>query len=625
VSQNRAAVHSMTALLGSRTSLPLESPLPRLADRMGWCIVTLQGLLTILVCAGQFVLCGIPVASASPVAALFMDQQAFRDAVESERIIPPLDLQITGISVPHHLLAADLIARGFWAASGNQYDRVIILSPDHFNKSKTLFATTLNNFDTAFGVLENDRAAVGLLLQSPELFGDADLFGEEHGIGALVPFVKHFFESAKVIPIAISYRSRQADWDRAFNILKTLIGPRVLVVQSTDYSHYLPMEIAVLRDQETLNVVAANDLGAVAGLVQPIHMDSKGAQYIQMRLQSETLNSQGIVIGNRNSAMYRGSSSSTTSYVVSVYSQNPAIASRLKYQDQKVIYFGGDTFFGRLIREPLSNPYIAKSTAYWIRDITGGAPLVLNLETVLLKDPPEKIPNDTLVSYADLAIPFLKDLNVKAVSLANNHSFDVGGTGYIETISILKASGIIPLINEDVVDLGAVRIVALNRIPPKHSGSSLFTADPTTLCSKLARPPLIAFMHWGREFSSAASSDEYLVASTLRSCGVSAIIGAHSHVASTSIEALQGGEYQMTFSLGNLLFDQRTGRSSGVLMEMRIFELGTYSARLIPIPNFYERGMRILHAIRSLDKSKPLLSDGKYEPVAPSQWANPNK
>jgi poly-gamma-glutamate synthesis protein (capsule biosynthesis protein) len=137
------------------------------------------------------------------------------------------------------------------------------------------------------------------------------------------------------------------------------------------------------------------------------------------------------------------------------------------------------------------------------------------------------------------------------------------------------------------------------------------------LCSKEARPPLIVFIHWGEEFASAAGSDEYSVASTLHSCGVSAIIGTHSHVASSSVEALQGGEYQMTFSLGNLLFDQRTAPSSGALVEMRIFELGTYTTRIVPIPNFFERGMRIIHAIKSLDASKPMLSDGKHEAVAP--------
>ena len=57
---------------------------------------------------------------------------------------------------------------------------------------------------------------------------------------------------------------------------------------------------------------------------------------------------------------------------------------------------------------------------------------------------------------------------------------------------------------------------------------------------------------------------------------------------------MQGGEYQMTYSLGNLLFDQTTDRSSGALLELRAFEQGTYATRLIPIPNLFELGVRQL-------------------------------
>jgi hypothetical protein len=48
----------------------------------------------------------------------------FRDAIAQERRPAALALPVTGISVPHHILAADLIARGLQAAAGNHYDRI---------------------------------------------------------------------------------------------------------------------------------------------------------------------------------------------------------------------------------------------------------------------------------------------------------------------------------------------------------------------------------------------------------------------------------------------------------------------------------------------------------------------
>jgi poly-gamma-glutamate synthesis protein (capsule biosynthesis protein) len=70
---------------------------------------------------------------------------------------------------------------------------------------------------------------------------------------------------------------------------------------------------------------------------------------------------------------------------------------------------------------------------------------------------------------------------------------------------------------------------------------------------------------------------------------VAAIVGAHSHQATPALEAPQGGEYLLAPSLGNLLFDQHSPRGSGALLELRLFRQGTYAARLVPVPNLFDR------------------------------------
>jgi len=52
------------------------------------------------------------------IPSMYSDGEPFLVAIEMERLKQRPDLKATGIAVPHHLLAADLIARGFWAASG---------------------------------------------------------------------------------------------------------------------------------------------------------------------------------------------------------------------------------------------------------------------------------------------------------------------------------------------------------------------------------------------------------------------------------------------------------------------------------------------------------------------------
>src|SRR5262245_5234656 len=193
----------------------------------------------------------------SAIPSLYPDRAPFLAAIEKERPRQKPDVRLTGIGVPHHLLAADLIARGFWAASGRSYDRIILVSPDHFNRSRRPLATTRQDIETPFGIVHNDEAATGRLLSNGALFDESDLFKQEHGIAAVLPFAKHFFPDARIVPIVVSYGSTRADWDAAVAMLEALVEPGTLIVQSTDYSHYLTQQIAVRRDQETLNVIAA--------------------------------------------------------------------------------------------------------------------------------------------------------------------------------------------------------------------------------------------------------------------------------------------------------------------------------------------------------------------------------
>jgi poly-gamma-glutamate capsule biosynthesis protein CapA/YwtB (metallophosphatase superfamily) len=69
------------------------------------------------------------------------------------------------------------------------------------------------------------------------------------------------------------------------------------------------------------------------------------------------------------------------------------------------------------------------------------------------------------------------------------------------------------------------------------------------------------------------------------------IIGSHPHLASTALELLAGGQALSAFSLGNFIFDQTSKRASGGLLEVRLFDQETFFARLVPIPNYFERAL----------------------------------
>ena len=186
---------------------------------------------------------------------------------------------------------------------------------------------------------------------------------------ALLPFAAYHFPQAKIIALAISLKAKQSDWDSLAETLAPLLTPQTLVIQSTDFSHYLPAAEARGKDQETLRVLSGGDPEEILGLREPEHLDSKAAQYLQLRLQRQVFQAGPTVIANRNSQEYTSEPvQRTTSYIVQLYSaQQLTLAAAERY------CFAGDTFFGRAMATKLSRGEFQENLIAKVLKVTGGA------------------------------------------------------------------------------------------------------------------------------------------------------------------------------------------------------------------------------------------------------------
>jgi AmmeMemoRadiSam system protein B len=511
---------------------------------------------------------------------LYPEAQPFLSAIR-QTMTAPLAQRLTGLTVPHHLLAADLIASAFALAAGQGYQRIIILSPDHFSRSRTPFAVSIRNFQTVMGEVRIDADAVARLRENP-LVSASNLFSHEHGVRALLPFVAHYFPRARVVALALHRDSQPAQWDSLAQSLAPLLTADTLLVQSTDFSHYLPWRQARQFDQETLRVLSVGDPEGVASLTQPQHLDSRGAQYLQLRLQKQVHQARGAVLASRNSQEYTAQTlKSTTSYLVQAFSPE-----NLPISGVQRFFFAGDTFFGRFLAVKLARRPWRDSLVNRVRQLTGGAPLIVNLEGVMMAECPANSGPFKLCMAARLSLDVLKDLNVVAVSLANNHSHDFGDPACRTMQHLLAEAGIIVLENRTVKDLGPFRLAAFtdldNRQEPVRA--LLGDADLNRLDGLQPYKPCFAFLHWGVEFRAAPGPREQALAARLAGRGVELIIGSHPHRAGV----LTGDRQQcLAFSLGNFIFDQSRPGVSGALLEVIFYPQGTYFLRLHPLGNLY--------------------------------------
>jgi poly-gamma-glutamate synthesis protein (capsule biosynthesis protein) len=186
----------------------------------------------------------------------------------------------------------------------------------------------------------------------------------------------------------------------------------------------------------------------------------------------------------------------------------------------------------------------------------------------------------------EFTLDWLKGLKVKLAGLANNHALDGGTEGLDRTADALSAEGIMTVRDGEVVDAGPFRVVAftdLSNTSTPHTGR--ITRGKIAQLSRSDRDarPLIALLHWGTEFRREATSRQIELLSWLAESPVSAIFGAHPHVDSGGPELWRGGDGLVCRSLGNFLFDQRSG--SGAIAEVRFFEDKTFFVRWISLGN----------------------------------------
>lgn len=491
----------------------------------------------------------------------------------------PLPQHVTGITVPHHLLARDLIADTVALAAGGSYKRIILLSPDHFFQGKTGISVSYQSFDTVFGVLPADPQVFNALRVLPDV-DTGTFFYQEHGINAVTPFLKAHFKDAAFTAVTFKGSSSMEDLRRVADALKPLLTADTLVVQSTDFSHYLTQQDAMAHDEETLLAIASGDPDRILSLNQPANMDSLQAQWMQMTLQKELYGAMPTVVENRNSQEYATEPvAETTSYVTQVYAKEP-----VSVPDSETYVFAGDTMVGRGLKDFARDPAKRDSFIRRILSMTGGAPMIVNLEGVMMDECFRMESPWPICMETQDVLPLLKKLHVIAVSVANNHAMDFGKTAYDSMVNVFGQNGIRVLQRNRSIDFKAFRLYGFTDVDnsPEPKAGLLYEKDIESAFSAATATalPSFALVHWGNEYVQGMDDRQRALADLFRSHDVELIIGSHSHRASP----MQcDGTGCVVPSLGNFLFDQTGEKVSGQLLKVTFFKQGTYSLQAVSL------------------------------------------
>ncbi|MDD5005959.1 MAG: AmmeMemoRadiSam system protein B [Candidatus Omnitrophica bacterium] len=166
------------------------------------------------------------------------------------------DKDILAVISPHagYAYSGQVAAYSFDAIKGRSFDTVIILAPSHFYALKGISVYDEGFFRTPLGDVEVDSELTKALISSSDKIKFIpEAFEREHAVEVELPFLQKSLAGFKIVPMVFG----QLDYSDYAKVARILVditkGKKVLLVASTDLSHYHPYSEAQEMDAKAIS------------------------------------------------------------------------------------------------------------------------------------------------------------------------------------------------------------------------------------------------------------------------------------------------------------------------------------------------------------------------------------
>lgn len=137
---------------------------------------------------------------------------------------------------------------------------LVMLCPNHTGMGSRASVWPGGSWLTPLGEVNVDSEVAELLIDTVPFFeADTKAHLREHSIEVLLPFVQHRNPAAKIVPVSISLRGLDQLLEAGVSLANALMGTDVLLVGSTDMTHFESVSAAAAKDEPALRAIMALD------------------------------------------------------------------------------------------------------------------------------------------------------------------------------------------------------------------------------------------------------------------------------------------------------------------------------------------------------------------------------
>ena len=181
--------------------------------------------------------------------------------------VQPLGGAVVGLVSPHagYLYSGQIAAHGYRLVEGQRFDAVVVIGPSHRVLFRGASVWPSGGYETPLGVVPVDRELAGeILAADPVMNADRKPHAAEHSVEIQLPFLQVALGAFSFVPIVMGtqdLRSCEAVADAVWRASK---GRNVLVVGSSDLSHFHSYEQAKRLDGIVVDRVRIRDYRGLA-------------------------------------------------------------------------------------------------------------------------------------------------------------------------------------------------------------------------------------------------------------------------------------------------------------------------------------------------------------------------
>ena len=189
---------------------------------------------------------------------------------------------IIGLVSPHagYIYSGQVAACSYKQVKGKKYESVIIIAPSHSEYFDFNSVFNGRGYRTPLGIAEVDTERAERLAGNAAYKNYIKLsdFGHrrEHSLEVQLPFLQTVFENLKIVPVVMGRQDKKSIESLGSAIGATFKGEKILVIASTDLSHYHDYNTAAALDALVIDYINSFDPMRFAGAVSSEEVEMCG-------------------------------------------------------------------------------------------------------------------------------------------------------------------------------------------------------------------------------------------------------------------------------------------------------------------------------------------------------------